>query len=165
MGWRSGPNTALAACCCGRGANCANCWPSRREAVMSAESETWSEREQRLQEALLAYFRAVDAGEHPLAAEYVTRYPDLAAELEAFFADQQELVPRVAPLRRTPATVGARSPDHAPTARRRFGDYELLEEVARGGMGVVYKARQVSLNRVVALKMVRDGTLAGPHEL
>ncbi len=66
-----------------------------------------------------------------------------------------------------PVTSAARPTRWAPLEAlpTLFGDYELLNEIARGGMGITYRARQIPLNRIVALKMIKSGQLANEQEI
>jgi hypothetical protein len=132
-----------------------------------------SENSPHLHDVLAAYLEALEAGKPINQAEWLERYPELAEELRDFFANQSAVAVLAAPLRAAApaeAVTLARTPNTstalpAGTKLRYFGDYELLEEIARGGMGVVYKARQVSLNRIVALKMILAGQLASPDDV
>jgi tRNA A-37 threonylcarbamoyl transferase component Bud32 len=139
---------------------------------MSDEHNPESAREQAVNRIIAAYLEAERAGQPPDREELLRRHPEVADELRAFFADQDRF-------RGTAGLLGpAASPAGEATAPaagevdalalgntvRYFGDYELLAEVGRGGMGIVYKARQTSLNRVVALKMILAGHLASPEE-
>jgi WD40 repeat protein len=115
--------------------------------------------EAELEDILLEYLTAVDAGEAPPREELLKRHPRFASELAGFLADQDQTVLAVAPFR----SVGPAGPPLLKSSS--FGDYEVQEEIARGGMGVVFRARQVSLNRPVALKMILAGHLASPMDV
>jgi WD40 repeat protein len=120
---------------------------------------TLSTPEMELEDVVLAYLSGVDAGRAPDRQDLLNCHPQFASDLAAFFADQDRAATYVAPLRHV-GPAGAARP-HYDT----FGDYEELEEIARGGMGVVYRARQVSLNRSVALKMILGRRLASSMDV
>ena len=61
--------------------------------------------------------------------------------------------------------IGTPGEPVAPRTNKIFGDYEILETIARGGMGVVYKACHIKLNRVVALKMILSGQFANSDDI
>src|SRR2546423_10679391 len=131
---------------------------------MAEEQGNETVREQRLGEAITAYLEAAEQGREPDRAALLARFPDLAADLAEFFAGCDQVGRLAEPFRSAAASLPVEATDTTvpflegrrpagllgvPGARA-FGDYELLEEIGEGGMGVVYKALQRRLGRVVA---------------
>jgi serine/threonine protein kinase len=121
----------------------------------------------RLMGAVQEYLRQLEAGEAPSRAEFLRRYADIAAPL-AQCLDGLELVHKATAKSRissagksTEPTIAAAS-DVSPGSP--LGDFKIVREIGRGGMGVVYEAEQLSLGRRVALKVLPfAATFDGKH--
>jgi len=148
-----------------------------------------------LDQAFADYLRLCDAGELESREEFLKLFPDLADQLKELIeaADILGQVTLSGEAPQTPAKAHSQSPsaetittstmsgdgdpdvtlpmtnrgatDRRPRLPYDLGDYVLLEEIGRGGMGVVYLAKQHDLDRQVAVKMIRSGILADEGEV
>ncbi|MGE5192611.1 MAG: serine/threonine-protein kinase [Deltaproteobacteria bacterium] len=137
--------------------------------------------DERLFAVLDRYVAALQAGDVERCARWQNEYPELRdlarclETLDQFSAARAapppagrlakstdaSLAPTIVP---SGTTVGIGEDNGGPPAAD-FGRFELLEEIGRGGMGVVFKARQRDLNRIVALKMILSNRLAGDDDV
>ncbi len=96
-------------------------------------------------------------GEHPSLSEYTRKYPELAEDIVDLFPAllvMERVKPPAEGRQASGGSDASSSTDFARPARSQLGDFRILREVARGGMGVVYEAVQESLGRHVALKIL-----------
>jgi hypothetical protein len=91
------------------------------------------------------YLADLQAGEAPDRAQLLAAHPDLAAQLEGCLAGIEFVYRATGPAATEPASLG---------------EFQIVREIGRGGMGVVYEAEQTSLRRHVALKVLRFGVVA-----
>jgi WD40 repeat protein/serine/threonine protein kinase len=115
---------------------------------------------EQLAETFVARYRA---GERPSVQEYADRYPELADQIRALFP-ALVMMEEHRPGKEELASVTPRGLDVSKIPKQ-LGEYRILREVGRGGMGVVYEAVQETLGRHVALKVLPFNPLANPTHL
>ena len=140
---------------------------------MSRDDAPIINREERLSELILEYIDAIEAGAPIDRAELLAVHADYHAELNQFFESRDRIERVAAPIRmasslgshffpetedstsstdKDSVSSGNRTPLNRPLGQ--LGEFQLLKEIGRGGMGIVYEAEQISLQRRVALKVL-----------
>ncbi len=134
---------------------------------MAAETNTpQSLEDPRVIQRIKEYREAMERGETLSREELLAEFPYIADEV-ASCLDALEIVQRIAP-KFNQEEASADSPPSArrgPPAAGRLGDYRILRQIGRGGMGVVYEAEQISLRRRVALKVLPFAAVLDPRQL
>ena len=108
------------------------------------------EDQQRLGEILESYLADLENGFSPKAEDIIEQYPDLAEPLRSYLSSLDFLHDATAQLR----TIAQPQSAAQDSSSKQLGDYTIIREIGRGGMGIVYEAKQISLDRQVALKVL-----------
>jgi eukaryotic-like serine/threonine-protein kinase len=127
-------------------------------------------REQQLDAIIAGYYRELEQGSCPDPARWLSAHSEFETELRSFFADLA-LMPKPEEIYQPDAALAvtlnyqSRATSHVENKLPVLANYEVLEEIDRGGMGIVFKARQLRPDRVVAIKMMRKGRFASRDDV
>jgi len=156
------------------------------EVFMASSTSDLDHSQRSLNEAIAEYYREIELGSGFDRSAFVAKYPGLATQIKAFLltvlefehdlkAAQSQPIHSLTTLGRGRARDGLEKDSQGAEwslGRLKkqefpidFGDYVLLSEIDRGGMGIVFKAKHKSLPRTVALKVIRSGEFASESEL
>jgi serine/threonine-protein kinase len=127
-------------------------------------SESSSQRDERIEQAIAEYLVATEAGLAFNIVEWLERYADVADELREFVQFHEQAMGIATSNADNAATVVPSSIWESGVLPTHIGNYEILDEIGRGGMGIVFRARHRDLHRVVALKVIRSGEFASAEE-
>jgi serine/threonine protein kinase len=141
---------------------------SSRPPAAADEAPPAGSEDPRIAQVMEEYLSALEAGERPRPEAFAARYPDLVPELIRALEGLEFLRNAASQMHRSvaggePDGGDAGEPD--PLAGRPLGDFRIIREVGRGGMGVVYEAVQLSLGRRVALKVLPFAATLDPRQL
>src|SRR5271169_3378749 len=134
-----------------------------REPISDPDSEeTLPQEDAELFAVLDRYMSSLHGGDLPSRTVLLQRHPALAKWVRYL-----ELLDRLAPEETVVERADSQDqrPRRADAEPQPFGKYQLLGEIGRGGMGVVYRAHQTDLDRPVALKMILSSRLASPEDV
>jgi eukaryotic-like serine/threonine-protein kinase len=123
-----------------------------------------SDNEERIEQAIAEYLAATESGAAFDQDDWLVRYEDVADELREFVETHQHALGIAASSHNVSPEAATSSVWDSGVLPTHIGNYEIIEEIGRGGMGIVFRARHRDLQRIVALKVIRTGEFASAEE-
>jgi serine/threonine protein kinase len=157
----------------GKGAGCESelpgacgAWhdPAHNESGSATSAGTARPADIRVIAALETYLASIRDGRPASRSELLARYADISGALDGCFSGLEFIQAAAAQLSGSPDDPTSTRDEPALPSHSQLGDFQILREVGRGGMGVVYEARQVSLGRRVALKVLPFAAAVDPKQ-